>query len=142
MSTSVSSTDSANIKDYLLDINDLNKPKVVDMTVIQPGILNSAETMICRLILLEKGLMPDHPDMGVGLVSRYTFAYTSELTTLENDITEQINQYLPEFTPVSVSVAMGETGQNQDKILYISITINQSDFTLMYNISTNTLSTL
>ena len=47
-------------------------PKVLDEK-------DATHTLIVRLILLEKGTYPTHPDMGVGIVSNYRFAFTEEL---------------------------------------------------------------
>ena len=57
----------ANIRDYLLDLDDIGKPKVVDMTDIRRGKLNSAATMIIRLLLLKKGTYPDFPNLGIDI---------------------------------------------------------------------------
>ena len=48
----VSETSNGNVRDYLISINELNRPTVVDMTIIKPGVMNSAVTMIAGLILM------------------------------------------------------------------------------------------
>ena len=77
-----------NFYDYPLGTDDLGLPKVRDMSKIETGVMNSAILCIIRLILIEKGTYPDHPDMGVGIRSRYRFAFESELTSLQDDITQ------------------------------------------------------
>ena len=96
----------ANIRDYLLDIDDLNRPKVLDMENIQTGTMNSAALLIIRLLLLKKGSYPDFPDLGIDIRGRYRFAFEEELITLRNELEDQISTYLPELIPVDVEVSL------------------------------------
>jgi hypothetical protein len=129
--------DSANIRDYLLDVNDINRPKVVDMKDIKPNKYNSAITMISRLIMLRKGTYPDFPEMGVDIVGRYRFAFEDECSLLSMDIEEQANRYLPEFYPISVYCNLIQ--DNEKHKIHIHIIINEIEYLLIYNISDNTL---
>lgn len=127
--------DSDNIKDYLLDLDDLGKPKVVDMSRIESGVFNPAILTIIRLIIMRKGTDPDRPDMGIDIVGRYRFSFESELEMLEQEIKDQIETYLPEFTPVNVQVAFVRE-QLADKDItkiQISIIIQGTMYQLLYD---------
>lgn len=129
--------DTANIRDYLLGINDLNRPKVVDMQDIKPGKWNSAVTMITRLIMMRKGTIPDIPNLGVDIAGRYRFSFEEELDELAIDIANQANTYLPEFYPVNVRCEMIQDGEKH-KVL-IHLIINEIEYLIMYDITDNTL---
>lgn len=134
----ITTDDNANITDYLLGIDDLNRPKAIDMSIIKPGIMNSAMLMIIRMILMRKGTIPDIPDLGIDIRGRYRFAFESELTTLQSEISQQIQTYLPEFLSNDVNVYM-QTGETDGPKVVIEITIDGTTYELIYNISTNTL---
>jgi hypothetical protein len=129
--------DQANVRDYLLAVNDINRPKVVDMKDIKPNKYNSAVTMISRLILIRKGTYPDHPDMGIDIVGRYRFAFEEESRTLASEIEEQANKYLPEFYPIKVYCELVQ--DNEKHKINIHVIINEVEYLLVYNISDNTL---
>ena len=124
-----------NIHDYLLDLNDLGLPKVVDMSRIESGIFNPAILTIIRLIVMRKGTDPDRPDMGIDIVGRYRFGFSSELYKLQTEIEEQIGTYLPEFLPVSVEVSFikQETKNAAITKVQISITIQKVMYQLLYD---------
>ena len=127
----------ANIRDYLLGLDDLNKPKVIDMSIIAPKTWNSAILMITRLIMMKKGTYPDHPDLGIDIKGRYSFSFEDDLYTLQEEIDEQANRYLPEFSPYQIQ-CMYQT-INQVNYVVISIIINNVAYTLLYNIDAHTL---
>ena len=129
-----------NFYEFPLGTDDLGLPKVRDMSRIETGVMNSAILCIIRLILIEKGTYPDHPDLGVGIRSRYRFAFESELISLQNDIESQIAMYLPEVEPVTVTVSL-ENDRNdilKNKIK-ISIIINETEYLLSYDVTSNTI---
>lgn len=134
----ITTDDNANITDYLLGMDDLNRPKAIDMSIIKPGAMNSAMLMIIRMILMRKGTIPDIPDLGIDIRGRYRFAFESELTTLQSEISQQIQTYLPEFLSNEVNVYM-QTGETDGPKVVIEITIDGTTYELIYNISTNTL---
>lgn len=134
----ITTDDNANITDYLLGMDDLNRPKAIDMSIIKPGVMNSAMLMIIRMILMRKGTIPDIPDLGIDIKGRYRFAFESELTTLQSEISQQIQTYLPEFLSNEVNVYM-QTGETDGPKVVIEITIDGTTYELIYNISTNTL---
>ena len=130
--------ESENVRDYLLDVNDINRPKVVDMQNIKPNKLNSAVTMIARLIMMKKGTIPDIPDLGIDIVGRYRFSYESELSALATDIQDQVLLYLPEFTPINVRCEMNSTDSSKKRV-DIHIIINESEYLLIYNTESNSI---
>lgn len=128
----------ANIRDYLLDLDDIGSPKVVDMTDIRRGKLNSAATMIIRLLLLKKGTYPDFPNLGIDIRGRYRFMFSEELSTLESELTDQIETYLPELLPITVSAEMITIPSTTANGILFNIISNEIDFVLLYNINKNT----
>lgn len=129
----------ANIRDYLLDIDDLNRPKVLDMENIQTGTMNSAALLIIRLLLLKKGSYPDFPDLGIDIRGRYRFAFEEELITLRNELEDQISTYLPELIPVDVEVSLYKPKDSLENMILFSIIIRQVKFEILYNVAANTI---
>lgn len=129
----------ANIRDYLLDIDDLNRPKVLDMENIQTGTMNSAALLIIRLLLLKKGSYPDFPDLGIDIRGRYRFAFEEELITLRNELEDQISTYLPELIPVDVEVSLYRPKNSLENMILFSIIIRQVKFEILYNVAANTI---
>ena len=129
----------ANIRDYLLDIDDLNRPKVLDMENIQTGAMNSAALLIIRLLLLKKGSYPDFPDLGIDIRGRYRFAFEEELITLRNELEDQISTYLPELIPVDVEVSLYRPKDSLENMILFSIIIRQVKFEILYNVAANTI---
>lgn len=129
--------ESTNVREYLLSIDDLGKPKVVDMSVIKNGIMNSAIILLAKLITMKKGTNPDIPDMGVDIKGRYRFSFDSEMTMLQDDIEQQVATYLPEFLPVNV--VCSANGENPEEII-IRITVNGILYELIYNSRSSVLS--
>lgn len=129
----------ANIRDYLLDIDDLNRPKVLDMENIQTGTMNSAALLIIRLLLLKKGSYPDFPDLGIDIRGRYRFAFEEELITLRNELEDQISTYLPELIPVDVEVSLYRPKDSLENMILFSIIIRQVKFEILYNVASNTI---
>lgn len=108
------------VVEYFLGTNEFNRPSIwtdVDATYV----------LLIRLILLEPGTYPNHPRMGVGLVSRYRYAKADELNNLKNDIQNQIATYLPQFSSIDVELTLTNT-----KDLYIQIIINGIAYELVY----------
>lgn len=108
-------------KEYMLSVNNLSKPKVVEG---QEAIAN----LLIRLLLLNPGSDPLHPDMGVGL-ENYRFCI-GRIDELEENIKNQIQGFLPEFAFSKVQV-VEITAQ---KICNIEITIGDTIY--VYDSST------
>lgn len=108
-------------REYLLSVDNFNNPKVVNGQ-------EAIALMLLRIILLEPGSDPLHPEMGVGLKNyRYSL---SRKTEIEDAIMAQVTQYLPEFSTSSVNIVE----INDKKICNIEITID--DTTYVYDSET------
>lgn len=102
-------------KEYLLSTTSFNEPKIVTGK-------EAVATMISRIIMLEPGTNPLHPTMGVGLASKYRFLSSSTIeTSLKNDISNQIEQFLPDYQLVNVELVY-----NEDKTVDINIQIDDT----------------
>ena len=108
------------------------------MTDIRRGKLNSAATMIIRLLLLKKGTYPDFPNLGIDIRGRYRFMFSEELSTLESELTDQIETYLTELLPITVSAEMITIPSTTANGILFNIISNEIDFVLLYNINKNT----
>lgn len=117
------------MKEYTLSMDPFQRPKVLDEK-------DATHTLIVRLILLEKGTYPTHPDMGVGIVSNYRFAFTEELEKLRTDILEQMSTYLPDIAATDVQVSEDE------KEVVIDITVDDTLYELIFDKTTKTLKDL
>ena len=108
-------------REYLLTVDDFNNPQVVQGK-------SAIALLLSRLILLEPGSDPLHPEMGVG-IRRYRFnSDKNVLTQINKAIEDQVNTYLPTYQGAEIALSMSE-----DKILEISITVG--DTTYIYNSS-------
>lgn len=112
---------------HVLSLNDFNMPKVFNAS-------DSAYVHIIQLILLEPGKYQSHPNMGVGIRSRYRHNNEDNfLIDLKSDITNQIMSYLPELTDVSVSLT------HNNHILGIIIDTSTGTYVVAYNSVTDTM---
>jgi len=127
----------ANVTDYLLGLDDLQQPRAIDMSIIRPNEWNSAILCIARLILMRKGQLDDHPEMGIDIRARYKFAYEDELFQLNQEIQEQVNRYLPEFAPIEVTSQFKE-GKPVGSIAIV-IVIDNVAYELLYNLTSTTI---
>lgn len=118
-------------REYFLGIDEFNHPKIYTDQ-------HATYVLLIRLILLEPGTYPTRPNMGVGIVSRYRFALEDKIRQLQDDISEQIIEYLPEFTASKVTC----TYDASVKSVQIDITIDEYVYQISYNPETNKLSSL
>ena len=132
--------DASNIRDYELGLDDLGQPNVIDMTVLRAKRMNSAALLIARLLFIRKGTYADQPDMGIDIVKRYRFSFEEELLTLNNELKDQMTDYLPEFLPVNVNCAYMQKDDN--RYVNISILANGAMYNLYYNTSSNRLESI
>lgn len=112
------------IRDYLMTTNNFNKPKVVkDQDAIY--------TLLIKLALLEPGTYQSHPDMGLGLRSRYR--YSSDADKIRVDFKKQIQTYLPMVTATDVFTEI------RDHYLIMQIQIDNTVYSLYLNTDTKKL---
>lgn len=118
----------ADYREYFLDIDEFNHPKVYTDA-------DATYTLLVRLILLEPGTYPTRPEMGVGLVSKYRYSNSDDMFQLQDDISDQITRFLPEFTGAEVVTSFDAA----TKTIHIAITINDITYEMVYSSDTNTL---
>ena len=118
------------MKEHVLSLNDFNMPKVFDAS-------NSIYVLIVRIILLEPGTFQRHPEMGIGIKSRYRYGTIDDafLSTLKNDISKQLETYLPSLA--STDIVLTVNGNT----LGIIIDTEDGAYVLAYNSDTNILDT-
>lgn len=119
----------ATITEQLLTLNRFGTPKVLEDE-------EAIYTIIIRLILLEPGTIQSHPDMGVGIVSRYRYAFSESTVDLKNDIQQQIEKYLPVFAGADVEV------KYEDHRFVIRVIINNVLYDFTFDTTTGTLDKL
>ena len=107
-------------REYMLSVNNLSKPKVNEGP-------EAIAFLLIRLLLLNPGSNPLHPDMGVGL-EEYRFCI-GKLDELEERIKAQIKMFLPEFLYSEVRIVQ----VTEEKICNLEITID--DITYVYDSS-------
>lgn len=115
--------------EHALSVNNFNRPTVYYNQ-------DAIASKLVELLLLRPGSYPTRPYMGVGLVSKYRYTFFDDITTLENDIQNQINTYLPEFVGATVKLTKDEA----NKILYINIILDNVNYALSLDLETKTLS--
>ena len=112
---------------HVLSLNDFNMPKVFSAS-------DSAYLHIIQLILLEPGKYQSHPNMGVGIRSRYRYVNDENfLIDLKSDITNQITEYLPELLDVTVTLT------HNDHVLGIIIDTTTGTYVVAYNSISDTM---
>ena len=97
-------------REYLLSTDAFKTPKVLKNQ-------EAIAMLLLRLILLDPGSDPLHPDMGVG-IRQYRYAMGKE-EELKTRIREQMDQYLPCFPAGNVELEV-----TSDKLINIKITID------------------
>lgn len=82
-------------REYLLTVNEFNQPEVLEKQT-------AIAMLLMRLILLNPGSDPLHPDMGVGIIN-YRYAM-GRLDELKQRVVNQISTYLPYFPSGNVEI--------------------------------------
>lgn len=120
--------------EYLMSIDKKKSPKRVTGE-------NADKLMLMRLILMEPGLYETHPEMGVGLVSKYRYKDIDSIkANLPTAIKTQISYYLPHIIDPQITIEFGYK-DNQNCIL-ISILSEQIQTVITVNEETRTLVSL
>lgn len=114
-----------NTHEYLLSVDEFGNPKVVKDS-------KAIGQMLKHLLLLEPGTFQSHPDMGVGLVSKYR--YSNDVRGLRDDFRAQITKYLPQYQAVQVECKM-----LQDNVCYIGATIDGNIYGFFYDTDKNSI---
>ena len=116
-------------REYLLTVDDFNNPQVVEGK-------SAIALLLSRLILLDPGSDPLHPDMGVG-IRKFRFDNNKNvLSDIRSRIQKQMETYLPTFQATEVVVNITDNKE-------LTINISVGDTTYVYssdiNESDNTL---
>lgn len=90
------------IHEFGLSVDDFQNPKVY-----KNG--DAILTLLTRLLLLEPGTIQSHPEMGVGLISKYRFSVEGNSQTLQSDFQRQLDKYLPQLQGIKVKVVEKES---------------------------------
>lgn len=85
------------IHEFGLSVDDFQNPKVY-----KNG--DAILTLLTRLLLLEPGTIQSHPEMGVGLISKYRFSVEGNTQTLQSNFQRQLDKYLPQLQGIKVNV--------------------------------------
>lgn len=107
-------------REYLFSVNEFNEPKKVEDK-------SAIALLLVRLIMMDPGSDPLHPDMGVG-IRNYRYS-ADNLEELRTRVQTQIETYLPEFQNADVAII-----RTPDKVCNIEISID--DITYVYDSST------
>ena len=102
--------------EYLLSFNKYNSPKTVRGKA-------ATALKIARLILLEPGSDPLHPEMGVGIRKYRHGSKDNILIEIKKEVEDQIIQYLPEYQYAFVDFVVTD-----DHILNFQISIDDEMF--------------
>lgn len=110
------------MKEYLLSTN----------VYLEPEIAKDADAyaiLLVRLLLLEPGTNPLHPDMGVGIGPKYRFILDSDIPLLQSRIQSQISTYMPEKFKEAAIVTITLNAESK----YLSIIIEAYGVRYVYD---------
>lgn len=112
----------------MLSLNDFNMPKVFNDKYADA-------IHVVYLILLDKGKFQSHPNMGVGLRTEWRFRSEADiLHSLQNEIYDQINTYLPDADVSNIKITI-----NEEHKVGIIITCGDSSYPIAYDTNSDTL---
>lgn len=89
--------------------------------------------LLIRLLLLTPGTIQSHPNMGVGIVTKWRYCDTDKLGDLRLEISNQISTYLPTLRLSEVNLKMKQHTKEliieirADGILYSYETDNENN---------------
>lgn len=102
-------------REYLFSVNEFKEPSKVENK-------SAIALSLVRLIMMDPGTDPLHPDMGVG-IKKYRYGGAGNIEELRANIEKQIETYLPCYQTANVSIIV-----TPDKMCNIEITINDTVF--------------
>lgn len=106
--------------EFCFSVDDFENPKQLKNP-------EAIATLLTRLLLLEPGLYQSHPEMGVGLISRFRYSIEGSEKDLRSDFERQINKYLPWFEGVRISV------KQKNRTFYIGAEIDEVIYSFYYD---------
>lgn len=116
------------ITEFAFSVDDFKNPKTYKNA-------EAIATLLVRLLLLEPGTIQSHPDMGVGLISRYRFSVEGEGSKLQGEYQHQIEKYLPQFQGAQITV------KEKNKQFQISVKIDGILYGIYYDTNTTVVKT-
>jgi hypothetical protein len=97
-----------------MSVDEFYSPKIVKNN-------DAIYTLLVRLLQLEPGSIQSHPEMGVGIVSKYRFGEAETVAEdLKTELEKQISTYLPHLVGVEVRA------YTSNKILFVEIEVNNT----------------
>jgi len=109
-------------REYTMEVDQYNNPGVLEND-------DAVMALISRLMVLEPGSDPLHPDMGVG-IRNYRFTNTEQgLSELKTKISTQLQTYLPDFSATEISLKV-----NEDHTLTVDIYIGETIYSWNSNV--------
>lgn len=116
------------ITEFSFSVDDFQNPKVYKDA-------EAISTLLVRLLLLEPGTFQSHPEMGVGLISKYRFGVEGVAQELQSNFQSQIETYLPQFQGARVSC------REKEGVLMIAAEIDNTLYGIYFDSSTNNIKT-
>ena len=104
------------MKEYLLTTNEFLVPDYVEGS-------DAFGLLMLRLLLLQPGQNPLHPDMGIGLGPKYRFITEDDMNMLQDRVQNQIDTYLSQ-TKVYMEIKPSH---------YLKIIITANDTNYVYD---------
>ena len=117
----------ASLNEYSMSVDDLKNPKTYSDR-------EAVCVLLARLLLLEPGTFQSHPNMGVGLVSKYRYG-VDVASDLQSNFKNQIELYLPQLQGCRVNVTQS------GNVLNIAVEYNNVLYGVSFNQSSNKIST-
>lgn len=99
--------------------------------------------LLVRLMLLTPGTIQTHPDMGVGIVTKWRYCDVDQLGDLQLEITRQISTYLPDIRLVDVNLKAKPASKEliieirANGVLYTMETDNENNTVRLANLFSN-----
>lgn len=113
-------------QEALMTTTEFKRPKILKGK-------DSIYTLLVRLALLEPGTNQTHPEMGLGLRSKYRYTFASDLSTITNDYRKQIETYLPEFKLSTVKASV------KDHCLFLEVSLDDTVYQMYVDMETYSL---
>ena len=110
----------------LLSVNKLEEPTTISDH-------SAMSLLIMRLLIMDRGSMELHPEMGVGLTSTYRYSFVDDLDDLKLDIENQISTYIVKSNDIDVDLQIDSNN------LYISIKIKDNIYTFKFDSQNNSI---
>lgn len=114
------------IRESAFSVDDFKNPKIYKNA-------EAIATLLTRLLLLEPGTIQSHPEMGVGLMSKYRYGVNGSASDLQASYQRQIDTYLPDFSGARVSV------KQVGKEYQISVKLEHEIFHIFYDSETQSI---